>query len=206
MIKALGVAPTNANDEVTKAYTDAGDARITPKVNSWIVPVSGGGSGSGAPGVNLLKLCPWLNRGTITIKAFGVNVVTAGAATSLYRMGIYNDDGSGYPGTLVVDSGQVDCTTTGAKSITLGTSLVLPAGLYWIGGVAQGTSGGQTITITGGSLDFIPGYVYASLTTTISAPASTHSYTQSAVTGALPGTFSTTLGLSGNGPRLLLGL
>jgi hypothetical protein len=58
--------------------------------------------------------------------AINVTTLTAGSA----RMGIYTDDGTLYPGSLLVDSGVVDTGTTGMKEVVI--SNTLNAGLYWV--------------------------------------------------------------------------
>ena len=82
-----------------------------------------------------------------TITELNVNVVT-GAASSVVRLGIYEDGGGG-PGSLLLDAGTVDSSTNGLKTITLGTPLVVPAGIYWLAGVAQG--GTPTVTTCSGN-------------------------------------------------------
>lgn len=70
----------------------------------------------------------------VTLDRIEVEVTTAAALTTI-RMGIYNDDG-GTPGTLLLDAGTVDSSTTGRKSITISQSI--NAGIYWLASVAQG--------------------------------------------------------------------
>ena len=55
--------------------------------------------------------------------------VTAEAAGSA-RLGVYADDGSIYPGDLVLDAGTVSVGTAGQKEIEI--SLMLEPGLYWL--------------------------------------------------------------------------
>jgi hypothetical protein len=54
-------------------------------------------------------------------------------------MGIYNDDGSGRPGSLLLDAGTVAGTATGFLSITINQALA--AGIYWLALLGQGNSG-----------------------------------------------------------------
>src|SRR4051812_48441137 len=51
--------------------------------------------------------------------------VTVGAASSFVRMGIYKDNGNGYPGDLVAgsDTGQIDASGAAVKTFTYGTPL-----------------------------------------------------------------------------------
>jgi hypothetical protein len=66
----------------------------------------------------------------------GCEVTVAGAASSVVRLGVYVDNGSGLPGELVFEAGTVAGGSTGAKEIKI--SKTLPAGLYWLVLVGQG--------------------------------------------------------------------
>jgi len=65
-------------------------------------------------------------------------------AGALVRLGIYGDNGSVYPGNLVLDAGTVDASTVGVKEILI--SQTLGAGLYWLVCLSNAapTLGGQT--------------------------------------------------------------
>lgn len=64
-------------------------------------------------------------------QAFDRIVVAVSTAQTggVARCGIYDDSGC-YPDALVLDSGELDCSTTGYKTTTI--SETLPAGLYWL--------------------------------------------------------------------------
>jgi parallel beta-helix repeat protein len=107
--------------------------------------------------------------------------VTANVATAVHRLGIYADNGNGYPGALVLDAGTIDAaTSTGIKEITIALSLT--PGLYWLGAVPQ------TAVATVRSRGAINPLVGQSTGNNANV---TH-YTQTSVTGALPSTFTTT--------------
>jgi len=65
----------------------------------------------------------------ITLDRINIYISTA-VAGGLVRLGIYNDDGSGKPGSLLLDAGEIDASTTGNKSITI--SQALNPGVYWL--------------------------------------------------------------------------
>ena len=65
----------------------------------------------------------------------GTEVTVAGAASSVVRLGVYADNGSGLPGALLFEAGTVAGDSTGAKEIKI--SRTLSAGLYWLGLVGQ---------------------------------------------------------------------
>lgn len=90
---------------------------------------------NGALGVGTGRFSPWAVRRTISIVRLGAEVSTAGEAGSLVRLGIYADDGTGYPGALVLDAGTIAGDSATVQEITVST--VLTPGLYWVGAVVQ---------------------------------------------------------------------
>jgi len=78
-----------------------------------------------------------------TFQAIGTNVTAGGGAGATLRFGIYADNGSGSPGRLLLDSGPVAATGTGAISEAI--SQVLLPGVYWLAVVAQGSASTPTI-------------------------------------------------------------
>jgi len=74
----------------------------------------------------------------ITIDRLAVHVTT-GDAGKYVRLGIYNDNGAGYPGTLVSDAGTALVTSTGVQAVTPASDIVLAMGLYWLVVVSDGT-------------------------------------------------------------------
>lgn len=200
---------TRADQVPTQAQLDTGvlDRTFPTLPNAATIAASGGAIGStyksgmwtvspnaastAAPVNGQLTACPiYLPRsGSITDLAVEV-VTTPGGAGALVRIGVYADDGTGYPGTLLVDAGTVDCTTTGVKTITLGAALSLPAGRFWLAAAVQGNPTpsptmriDQNTRSTGGIL---------AATSTVALQSANTSYLQSAVTGALPATFTAT--------------
>lgn len=135
--------------------------------------------------LNTLYLAPlWIDR-SIAIDSLAVSVTTAGAAGATVRLGIYEDDGRGYPGVLRVDAGTVSSTAIGAPAAAVAETLT--AGLYWIGMVAQSV----TCTVRAANSPY-----YALAAASASAALGTTQpkcYTQTGVAGALPATFSTTV-------------
>lgn len=93
-------------------------------------------AGAGGDALNDLVCLPvWLEAGTIDRLA--QQQFSAGAASEVFRMGIYNDNGSGKPGTLLVDGGTIDLSTaSGVKTVTVNQAV--SKGLYWLAGVRQG--------------------------------------------------------------------
>lgn len=127
-----------------------------------------------------------------TFDRIGVEVTT-NAASNVYRLGIRYDSGSGYPGSLLLDAGTVDASTTGAKEITI--SQVLTPGLWWLTCTLQGGTGAAVRGRPGPDPYIAQGSILN---------ANYGSYTQGSVTGALPASFSSTLVPSGSAPKVYL--
>lgn len=72
-----------------------------------------------------------------------INVTTAGAASTVARLGIYAALESGYIGALLATTGDIDVSTTGLKVATLSAPVALPPGWYYL---ALVSSGAPTIT------------------------------------------------------------
>lgn len=73
------------------------------------------------------------------IKAIGMQVHTTGSTGAVIRVSLYAPDGAGGgPGTLIVDAGTVDATTSGWKEATF-TAVTAPAGPVWVALTTQGS-------------------------------------------------------------------
>lgn len=142
------------------------------------------------------------------ITAIAAEVTVAGSAGSVVRLGIYNDNGHGYPGSIMVDAGTIDGTVVGVATITFDgfsgrpTPVVTAAGTYWIVGVSQGAPAtNPTVRINSGTAH---GVLFA--TAAAGMINNSTSYTMSGVTGGLPANFSTTLSSTTNTHRVAVQL
>jgi hypothetical protein len=151
-----------------------------------------GGTRSTLPGASVTNgqeyaASIWIgSSGSIT--RIGAEVVTtAGSTGSVVRLGIRADNGSGLPGTLLVEAGTIDSTATGVAEITLGTPLAVTPGLYWLCAAYQGAPTTQPTlrALTGTRTPVGAGSLSSALGT-----ATMNGYIQTGVTGALPGTFT----------------
>lgn len=89
------------------------------------------GTSADPPGADVLIAQYFPVYRSATFDRIGCDVQTAGAAGAKARLGIYRDaDLDGYPDVLVLDAGEVDCTTDGDKVITIDQHL--KAGLYFV--------------------------------------------------------------------------
>ena len=93
--------------------------------------------GTIAHGVGDLIAAPFPVHSTMTFDRIGLEVTTS-AASGVVRLGIYGDS-DGIPGSLILDAGTVDASTTGAKEITI--SQQLTPGMYYLAAVGQVSSG-----------------------------------------------------------------
>lgn len=82
----------------------------------------------------------FIARRAVTLDRIGISVTTA-AASTVARLGIYRDDGTGFPGALLLDAGEVDVSTTGGKEIII--SQAITPGAYWLTMMTNGS----TVTI-----------------------------------------------------------
>jgi hypothetical protein len=95
-----------------------------------------GGTQTSALGNGTLTFVPLVVPEPTTVDRIAVQCITLGSANAVARLGIWADS-SGKPGTLALDAGTVDCTSTGFKTIVI--SQLLAAGLYWLGAAIQGS-------------------------------------------------------------------
>lgn len=131
--------------------------------------------------------CTWAPfpiNAPLTISAIGCYIATAGA-DQYARLGIYADDGSVYPGKLVLDAGRLAATSTGAKTAT--EALTLPVGLYWLAVAHQKTGAtSKAIAVQGFSNGGISGPLLGMPSLTTTNQASVGYYLAAVVTGAFP--------------------
>jgi len=111
-----------------------------------------------APSVGDLYAFPFESGYGGTIDQIGFNVATL-AAGFLARCGLYESDQGVkdasdkmlIPGNLVVDGGEQDCSTSGAKMSTLSPVIRLrPRELYWLAFICTAIGAGQVTGFTSG--------------------------------------------------------
>lgn len=202
----IGLGNVDNTADVDKPISAAAQAQLDalrqPAIGSgvYIYPTSPGGvSSTTTLGVGNLRVSPWLVTQTISLAALLVDIGTAGEAGAKYRMGIYSST-NGYPGALVVDTGQVAADAAGVIAGNIST-LTLTPGLYWIGGAVQ------TVVTTQPSVriaaNWNPPIIMQAGTSLPGTGATALGYSTTGVTAALPATFPANQGNSGTVPRIL---
>jgi hypothetical protein len=92
--------------------------------------------------------------GAINMQSIAVNVIGAGGAGSLCRLGVYQSV-DGKPAALVYDSGSIDVTTTGLKKPLLLTDRPLKPGWYWLAFTTNGATATYSVLNTLGFQPYI---------------------------------------------------
>jgi hypothetical protein len=166
----------------------------------YFFPVNTATSATSATvGVGTLRLTAWLNPVDITIDRIGGEVTVVGDVGSKVRIGIYSDNGFAYPGALFLDAGQLAGDSATTQDITLSNTFI-PAGLYWLGGTVQSVTTTQPTVRTIST--YHPPVTILGSTSTPTTGSAWMAYSMSSVTGAFPGTFSSTVSTGSVCPRL----
>jgi hypothetical protein len=90
---------------------------------------------NGALGTGTCRAIPFYVPNLVTISRIGAECTSAGDAGSKYRLGIWNDDGTGRPGTLLIDAGTIAGDSATVQEIVISQSVA--PGLYWASGTVQ---------------------------------------------------------------------
>jgi hypothetical protein len=201
---SVGYVPTATSSsaatwQAAASGVGGGLGYIYPTSGAYFAPTASKASGTYNTATTTNAMIVLLGK-AVTLTELAVKVTSAGDAGSTIRLGIYNDNGSHYPGTLLVDLGTVTGGSTGVQTISSLTQ-ALSAGAYWFTATIQNVTT-TAPTLTGAA----PGVPYADMYGDHNANsgfifAGTDNYnicfTQSSVTGALPGTFTATVTAGG---------
>lgn len=129
------------------------------------------------------RLYPVRIRERITIDQIACEITAGGSSGAVARLGIYKDNGYGYPGALLIDAGTVVATAIAAPASSI--SQVIEPGLYWFAAALQGAPVSEPTfrTSTGGDPSI------GALTMLETIQSANVGYGTTGITGALPSTF-----------------
>lgn len=153
---------------------------------SWHTPSISPTHQGVAVSANTIFFQPFVVIDTLTITDIGYNVSAVGT-TTLARCGIYSSDANNQPSVLLADSGNLG-VSLGSKSVTLGSPIVLSAGLYWTAYLQNGTG-----SVTGCNNLAIPN-IFGNSTI---AATGINAYSKAVTYGALPNPVSALTNSSG---------
>lgn len=91
--------------------------------------------------VGVLAVQPFVVAEDIPVDQFGLWVTTAAGVGGTFEGAVYQDNGTFYPGTLLL-SGSIDTTVGGARSVAV--SGTIPRGIVWVGGLPLVAAAGLT--------------------------------------------------------------
>lgn len=172
------ITSTNSQNADINNYRKAGtttySALYTQAISSITLTTTGGLS------KDLIHAVPLIITDPCTIDRLGIEITVAGTASSLSRIGIYNDNGNTGPGTLLVDAGTIANDSATLQLKTINQNLV--PGLYWLAFVMNSNSSPTFRTVpiaglssilgmptTGGANPntlIVPAFTYAALPST----------------------------------------
>lgn len=138
-------------------------------------------------GNQTVRATPFWVPNLCTVSELDAEVTVVGQAASTFRIGIYGDDGTGRPGSLVLDAGTIAGDAVAVGAIT-GLSTVLAPGVYWIAGCVQGAGTTQPTMRTVNPLGIAPNLDAGTVRPTAGATVVARSMT--GVAGALPATWT----------------
>lgn len=146
----------------------------------------------------------------VTVSSLTISVTT-GQTGGAAHFGIYKDNGAGYPGELVYDSGVVSGLTSTTTVAKTGVATTLNAGVYWIATIF--TASGTYPSVAGSTANYSLG-----LNSKLGSDTAAHALATSGQAGtgisvagtygALPATFTAgaTLTLNAATPILAIGV
>jgi hypothetical protein len=112
---------------------------VTPVVGRNYSPTINAisGTNSASAGVNRMTLVPFLPLNTLIANSFSINVTTT-FASSLAKILVF-DNVSGNPKNKLFESVNLDCSTSGIKTVSGSSFSFLKENTYWIGIISNQT-------------------------------------------------------------------
>lgn len=199
--KQVGVNSARLQKYTTQATIDAITANLKagPAVARYRTGLFYGGGGGAVSTLllteDVMVLGPIMIESFMEVEEIGIDVTTAGTEGDLYTA-LYRDRGDGYPGALIHKSAAL--TVTAAFKSTASLSIPLTPGLYWGGALCN-----QVTTTVATVRSILANSPYVGETAGAN-DVNTAGYSQAALTGVPPDTFTDTATVVTAVPRLLL--
>ena len=149
-------------------------------VRWYTSPSTGAALSTASLGINTLYAMPFVVPKEITLDRIAIRI-TSSASNSHVALGIYEDDGNVYPGSLVINAGEVAGTSTGAKVLTIDQQLEGNK-LYWLAIVSDRALGIRGFSVGGA----VPMLGYDDTFPTATGIGYKHSYGYAALPASYP--------------------
>lgn len=189
----------NQQPYVSQAFTGTGVFAASSYTSGQSYSSPHTGRSTALPAINKGGAIPFLAARSAVWTSMGVEVTGAAGAGGLCRLGVYVDNGAGYPGALLATPGVVPTTAGGSQTVSFPSRLTLAPGLYWLG---------FQIEVSSSTLRSVTGSV-AGLLGLRSAPGASvwdgfYGDGSGWSAGSMPGTFPTGVPQVSNLPLVLL--
>lgn len=102
--------------------------------------------GTQAQVANRTVIAPFVPAYSMSIGQLGISVSTLLAASNC-KVVIYASDSNGRPSTILRETANIDCATTGTKLSTITTLALTSGATYWIGVRSSGTQTLRTLAV-----------------------------------------------------------
>lgn len=169
-----------------------------------------GQASTAIPTLNRIIYQPWIVTAAVTVAEVLAEFTAAGSSDSFIRLGFYNDDGTGKPGTLIADLGSISTGTGNAGVVATGgtpgpytigsLSVLIPFGLVWVASKTEGTTA-ATMRIPSSAAVVPPNMTFGTATPVAAQVVGT--WAQATTAGALPSTAAASFTTAPGGARTL---
>jgi len=107
-------------------------------------------NGSVATSAGMMHYYSWVVPVTMNVKGLALPIETANAgASAVWRAGLYADNGSGLPGTVIVDGGTASINSTGVRELSFSPVTLTAGQLIWFVSGFQGFTTGTNPQYSG---------------------------------------------------------
>ncbi len=132
-----GIAGSGGDSGLAGINNMLGNFQGTGSAFGITAAINASGNSTYSSTANRLDVYPFIPNKTLTNSSLSINVSTLGAGV-LSRIIIYADT-NGFPSTKLYESTDIDCSTTGIKTIVAGFTFTAGT-TYWLGFYANGVT------------------------------------------------------------------